>query len=358
MLVHLRVFSMSVLAFVLVTMASSVDDMDFSRSGNSLQTRSLGLRSGNVDMVFEVEAKANLSGSFQQPRAPRRDVVNDAKVAASTDNKTHELMLDSGLRAAIKREASSGLGLFTFIGHESSGKTASRSDSDRVAFSVQPAIAINSVVETDASGTDVFVVYGPVQGVDGASLNVLGQQFDLSGIEISELDLRAAVGRSAYLEAQQTGDAFRVTRIELFGEFSVPGASPVLVVGNVTKVDSGIGRLQIGSLEVDTTIMGTEIRFESGRQVSIIGTQPVLGGLILSQQNPILDSNLIGAIGSSEVVSLSGSSVRGISGSSRSVRGISGSSRSVRGISGSSRSVRGISGSSRSVRGISGSSSR
>jgi len=119
---------------------------------------------------------------------------------------------------------------------------------------------------------------------------------------------------------------FGVTRIELFEEYSVPGASPILVVGKVTEVNSEIGRLQIGSLEVDTTIMGTEVRFESGREVSITGTQPVPGGLILGQQGLVVDANLIGALGSSKVVSIIGNSVWGISGSSRSLRGISGSS--------------------------------
>jgi hypothetical protein len=95
--------------------------------------------------------------------------------------------LDSALQAAIKRETSSGVGLFTFIGHENYGNAAAYSDADNANFAVKPAIAMKSVDEFELSGADadVFVVYGPVQGVDGALLNVLGQQFDLSAIDTS-----------------------------------------------------------------------------------------------------------------------------------------------------------------------------
>ena len=366
MFVHLRVFSMFVLAFVLIVMASSIDDIGFNRSGDPFQIKSRGVGSDNVRMLFEIAAKVNVSGLFRKPNALWRNAPHDENVAARGQDKADELKLDSALQAAIKRETSSGVGLFTFIGHENYGNAAAYSDPDNANFAVKPAIAMKSVDEFELSGADadVFVVYGPVQGVDGALLNVLGQQFDLSAIDTRDLDFSAVVGRSAYLEGHQAGDMFGVTRIELFEEYSVPGASPILVVGKVTEVNSEIGRLQIGSLEVDTTIMGTEVRFESGREVSITGTQPVPGGLILGQQGLVVDANLIGALGSSKVVSIIGDSVWGISGSSRSlrgisgssVRGISGSSRSLRGISGSS--VRGISGSSRSLRGISGSSVR
>ncbi len=346
MLKHLRIFWMFLSAFVLIVMASSFNGNVSGRSNDSLRTKVASVRSDHVTMTFESATKTTALGSFKQPTSARRDVISNAKVVAREDSRTDELMLGSGLRAAVERETSTGSSPFTSISHESPGKTVDRADADIVAPAPKSAITMSSATESDAAGAGLLVVYGPVQGADGELLNVLGQQFDLSGLDTSSLDLSAAVGRSAYLEAQQVGEAFRVTRIEIFDEYSVPGASPVLVVGNVTEVDSGIGRLQIGSLEVDTTIMGSDLQFESGRQVSIPGTQPVPGGMILGEQYLVVDANLIGALGSSDVVSISGRSVQGISGSC--TRGISGSSRS--------RNVRGISGSS--TRGISGSSAR
>ncbi len=340
MLVQLRVSAMFVLAFVLVVLISDANIIDSGGSGDALHTKASRVRSDHMNMVFEDVAKANDSGTLKQLGSPRRDILNEPRAVSRKDSKTDNFMQGFGLRTGLKLETDRGLGPFTSISYDSLNKTATRTGIDSEILGARPAIVMSSVAEYDSADTDVYVVYGPVQGAEGALLNVLGQQFDLSGMGISQLDLSAMVGRSAYVEAQQTEEGLKVTRIEIFDEYSVPGASPVLVVGNVTQVDAEIGRLQIGNLEVDTSIMGTEISFESGEQVFISGTQPVPGGLILSEQNLIVDANLIGALGSSKVVSISGSSARGISGSS--ARGISGSS--ARGISGSS--ARGISGSS------------
>lgn len=67
MFVHLRVFSMFVLAFVLIVMARSIDDIAINRSGDSFQIKSRGVGSDNVSMLFEIAAKVDVSGPFRKP---------------------------------------------------------------------------------------------------------------------------------------------------------------------------------------------------------------------------------------------------------------------------------------------------
>ncbi len=266
MLGYLRVSGTFVLAFVLVVLISSIYNIDSGNSGDSFQSKAFSVRTDHVSMVSEVAAKTNASAALKQRSSPRSGVLSDARVAVSADSKKDEWMQGFGPRAVVEPEASRELGAFTSIGRDSPGNAVTHSDVDSVTPAVQPAIVMAGVAEYDATNADIYVVYGPVQGADGALLNVLGQQFDLSGMDTSQLVMSAAVGRLAYVEAQQTEEGFRATRVEIFDEYSIPGASPVLVVGNVTEVDSSIGRLLISSLEIDTTIMGTDIRLESGGQ--------------------------------------------------------------------------------------------
>lgn len=148
----------------------------------------------------------------------------------------------------------------------------------------------------------ILVVYGAVQGGDGKNLNVLGQNFDLSGLDTRTLVLDQSLGRTAYVEAMQVGDSLTATRVEIFEDYSTPGASPVLVYGNVSGADRSIGRFNVADLQIDPTTIGTPVGLQSGSTVSMPGTQPVLGGLILGSQDFVVDQNLFVALSSSEVI--------------------------------------------------------
>ena len=196
------------------------------------------------------------------------------------------------------------------------------SNSSRVAD--QAAHPISFVNATGVENADVLIVYGPLQLAEGSLLDVLGQEFDISQLDVGSAEVAALAGRVAYVEAERNAAGFLVTRLEVFEDYAVPGATPVYVQGNLQDMSPDVGRIQIGNLQIDITGLLADSGLTEGGQMAIPGIQPVPGGLILGQQQPITDRNLIGALETSKVAGISGSSGRGISGSSG--RGISGSS--------------------------------
>ena len=225
---------------------------------------------------------------------------------------------------------------------------------------------ISAVKASESSGSDMLVVYGPIQASEGNLVNILGQEFDIADLGIATTDLTMFVGRSAYIEAESAPDGYSATRLEVYDEFAVPGATSVYVQGSLNEVSSDVGRVHIAGLEIDVTNVPSGSSLETGTSFAIPGIQPIPGGLILGQELPMMDANLVAALSTSKVASISGSSGRSISGSSgRSISGSSGrsiSGSSGRSISGSSgRSISGSSGrsiSGSSGRSISGSSGR
>jgi hypothetical protein len=200
------------------------------------------------------------------------------------------------------------------------------------------------------NGTDTspLVVYGPVEGVSDGAVTVLGQTFDASLLFSNGAEFEGLVGRLAYVEAQASENGFQATRVEFFGDYSVPGATTVFVHGNLAQSEDPLGHVSVGDLEVDVTGLYAEYSLEPGSQLSLPGIQPSPGGVILGYDELVADENLIAALATSDLVSISGSSLQSISGSS--LQSISGSS--LQSISGSS--LQSISGSS--LQSISGSS--
>jgi hypothetical protein len=131
-----------------------------------------------------------------------------------------------------------------------------------------------------------FALFGPVDAVDGLSqsIRVLGQEFslpaDLAGIAISGL----AVGQTVSVEAAALDSGLTVLALEVLEEFSGPGASKVMVFGDVTAIDQSTGQLSIASVYLDAnsaTLYGSSPA--AGQALLVSGTQPVLGGLILAE---------------------------------------------------------------------------
>jgi len=70
-----------------------------------------------------------------------------------------------------------------------------------------------------------------------------------------------------------------------FSEKYVPGASTVFVTGLPTAVDASRGVASIGSLDIDyTSTLGNDRYGGIGAAITVIGTQPTVGGLMLSDR--------------------------------------------------------------------------
>jgi len=186
----------------------------------------------------------------------------------------------------------------------------------------------------DSKGSELLLI-GPVEHVDarqGVAI-VLGQR--VHSPSVKRLQTGDAVQVFGTLQADGQIIASRIDRESGY----VAGATPVLLTGIVTAVDTSIGQVQVGNLAVDYTALlagDPAVRPEVGSRIQLTGVQPIVGGLFLAE-----------GISGSGVQGISGSGVQGISGSG--IQGISGSG--VQGISGSG--IQGISGSG--VQGISGS---
>ena len=64
----------------------------------------------------------------------------------------------------------------------------------------------------------------------------------------------------------------------------VPGATKVLLKGNVTSVDRTSGKLAIGKQLVDysSVLSRADVAISVGTLVTVVGTQPLSNGLILA----------------------------------------------------------------------------
>ena len=69
------------------------------------------------------------------------------------------------------------------------------------------------------------------------------------------------------------------------GRRYIPGASEVFVTGIPSSVDSRFGTAMIGELSVDYTSSLAGSNFEGiGAAITVIGTQPALGGAMISDR--------------------------------------------------------------------------
>jgi hypothetical protein len=125
------------------------------------------------------------------------------------------------------------------------------------------------------------VVFGGLEGVAGGRLDVMGQEFDISGLALDEEEMRVQVGRLIYVEATKGGDGVpTAVAVQTFDGLSIPGATAVFVRGSVDAVDSATGKVSMGRLQIDVTnAQGPALAV--GEELSVTGTQPLPSGLIL-----------------------------------------------------------------------------
>ncbi len=117
---------------------------------------------------------------------------------------------------------------------------------------------------------------GPVESLEvideGYRLTILGQTFvsNLTSIPVAEGD---------YVLAAGSGESLNL--LMPIGMSYVAGASPILVRGAVSSINSSTAELTVGDLAIDYSAhLSTDARFspEVGEAVEFMGVQPLLGG--------------------------------------------------------------------------------
>jgi hypothetical protein len=127
------------------------------------------------------------------------------------------------------------------------------------------------------------VLFGGLESVGKGRINVMGQEFDVTGLNIDDQVMQSQVGRLVYVEAQEGASAPVATMVETFDALSIPGATSVFVRGTVDSVDGSTGQISVGGLHIDVNNIGGPA-LAVGEELSLAGTQPLPRGLILGAE--------------------------------------------------------------------------
>ncbi|MDH3431681.1 MAG: hypothetical protein OEQ14_16910, partial [Gammaproteobacteria bacterium] len=129
-----------------------------------------------------------------------------------------------------------------------------------------------------------MVLAGPVQSIDRATATFIavGQMVISSGVGVSDLQ----VGDFVTVAGSISGaGVITATDVSVSSESYVAGATEVFVTGIPTAIDTRRGTAKIGELTVDyTPSMGRSAFDGIGAAISVIGTQPALGGTMLGDR--------------------------------------------------------------------------
>ena len=166
---------------------------------------------------------------------------------------------------------------------DSSSVIAIDSSSGR-AIDSSSVIAIDSSSGQAIDSSSAMVLAGPVESIDyrRGEFVSLGQAVVLSGSGIDRLQIGdlVTVSGSVAGPGRINADVVALTNTPY-----VPGDTEIYVTGIPTSVDSTLGTATIGKLTFDYTPSLSGNNFEGiGAAITVIGTQPALGGIVLSNQ--------------------------------------------------------------------------
>ena len=122
---------------------------------------------------------------------------------------------------------------------------------------------------------------GPIQSIDrvNGTFVSIGQTVAFSGDGVGSLRIGDFVTVNGTLSAAGLIDA---TDVFVSTETYVPGATEVFVTGIPSSIDYSLGTARIGELTVDyTPSLGGFGMHRMGAAITVIGTQPALGGTML-----------------------------------------------------------------------------
>jgi len=197
--------------------------------------------------------------------------------------------LSGGLMAI---DSSSGLGIDSssvLAIDSSSGRAIDSSSGWAIDSSSGRAIDSSSGRAIDSSSglgidSSSILLAGPIESLNPAEgvFGSLGQTISMPAGQLSGLYLGDYVMVSGRISGAGTINADAVIRT---GHLYIPGASEVFVTGIPTSVDFGRGTALIGGLNVDYTPSLGGSDFEGiGAAITVIGTQPALGGKMIGDR--------------------------------------------------------------------------
>ena len=133
------------------------------------------------------------------------------------------------------------------------------------------------------------LLVGPIDAVDPleGTVSALGRTFKASPDMVSVIANKIGGGGLPMVAvlgaAQQDGTLAPRSMVFLNASYA-PGATKVLLKGNVTSVDHASGKLTIGKQLVDysSALSSADVAISVGTLVTVVGTQPLSQGLILA----------------------------------------------------------------------------
>jgi hypothetical protein len=118
--------------------------------------------------------------------------------------------------------------------------------------------------------------------VNDGSFTAMGQEISAPRAILSGLRVGDFVTVEGRISGAGTMDA---TAVNQTSELYTAGSSIVFLIGVPTSVDSKLGVATIGTLQIDYTQSMGRSDFEGiGAAIAVIGTQPALGGTMISSQ--------------------------------------------------------------------------
>ena len=145
------------------------------------------------------------------------------------------------------------------------------------------------IVGGDIQAPKNALLVGPIDAVDqlAGTVSALGRTFKASPDKVSVIANKIGSGglpMVAVLGAAKNDGTLAPKSMVLLNASYVPGATKVLLKGNVTSVDRASGKLSIGKQLVDysSVLSSADVAISVGTIVTVVGTQPLSQGLILA----------------------------------------------------------------------------
>ncbi|MBT8068566.1 MAG: hypothetical protein KJO09_15085, partial [Gammaproteobacteria bacterium] len=161
---------------------------------------------------------------------------------------------------------------------------------DAITGSGVDAITGSGVDAITGSGVDAItgsgspMLAGPIDSLnlDEGTFMAVGQTISFAVDGIADMQ----VGDYVTVHGELAGAGYvDATAVDVSPSMYVPGVSEVFVTGIPSSVDFTLGTVQIGQLAVDyTSSLGGDTFGGVGAAVTVIGTQPALGGTMLGDR--------------------------------------------------------------------------
>jgi hypothetical protein len=174
------------------------------------------------------------------------------------------------------------------IGSNANATPQSRPDVGQASFRVGGSISVADLVAMRDSSNGSLLAFGQLESIsrDDSRIYVLGQELQvLAGTPAVEALAALAPGQTVAVFGEITPDGVFVWSAAQMGNY-VPGASPVYLSGEISRVDRDLGLAWIGAVPISYVEPAAWTGFQApavGEIVEVFGTQPLPGGALLAE---------------------------------------------------------------------------